>query len=287
VQLGITRKTLHEILVGALAPGTLVHDKTCTRVDQDASSVTASFEDGSTAEGALLVGADGLRSTRRGQIHGATEPRYAGYSVLRTLVPADEREPPLPRGVFRLFWGTGASFGMYHVGPGVVYIFGWKQGPEGVHVPPGQRKQELLDRHRDWAPEVVALIERSEEDSIQQTDIYDRPPVFPWGEGRVTLAGDAAHAMTFNMGQGACQGIEDSAVLARAVARHGEEPQALRAYEEERRNTARKLAQMSYRVGRLSVMPNRLGCAIRNRLMRMSSVFVNAAAKRAAAGKRR
>jgi 2-polyprenyl-6-methoxyphenol hydroxylase-like FAD-dependent oxidoreductase len=283
VQIGITRRALHEILVEALEPRTLVHDKLCTGVDQDESSVVASFEDGSTAEGSLLVGADGLRSTLRDQVHGEEEPSYAGYSVLRALVPAEEADPPLPHGVFRLFWGTGASFGMYHVGPGVIYIFGWQKSSEGEHVPPGQRKQALLDRHGDWAPEVVALIERADEDSIQQTPIYDRDPAFPWGDGRVTLAGDAAHPMTFNMGQGACQGIEDSAVLARAIARDGEEPQALRSYEEERRRTARRMTLMSRRVGGLSVLPNRVGCAARNMAMRIASVAVRVSGKRASA----
>ena len=284
VQIGITRRALHEILVGALEPGTLLHEKTFTGVDQDDASVTASFEDGSTAQGSLLIGADGLRSTLRDQMHGEAEPSYAGYSALRALVPAEEADPPLPRGVFRLFWGTGASFGMYHTGPGVIYIFGWQKGPESEHLSPGQRKQALLDRYRDWAPEVVALIERAEEDMIQQTGIYDRPPRFPWGDGRVTLAGDAAHAMTFNMGQGACQGIEDSAVLAQVVTRDGEEPQALRAYEEERRKTARRMTLMSRRVGGLSVLPNRVGCAARNVAMRVASVFVRVSGKRTSAG---
>ena len=275
VQLGVTRKSLHEVLLRAAGGDALVPAKTCTRFDEDESSVSASFDDGTSARGELLIGADGLRSVVRAQLHGEAPPRYAGFSVLRSVVPADEPDPPLPPGVVRLFWGPGASFGMYHVGPGIVYIFGWQKGPEGEHVERGRRKQEWLDRYRDWSPEINALIERTEEESIHQTDIYDRPPVERWGAGRVTLAGDAAHAMTFNMGQGACQGFEDTAVLIQALTEHGETTEGLRAYEDGRKARADQYTKASARASNLSVMVNPLGWRLRNLVLRGASKRVS------------
>jgi 2-polyprenyl-6-methoxyphenol hydroxylase-like FAD-dependent oxidoreductase len=267
VQLGVTRKALHRILVDALPAATLVSGKTCTAFTDREGSVEATFDDGTTAEADVLVGADGLRSAIREQIHGKEPPRYAGFSVLRTVVPV-ESDAPLPAGVFRHFWGRRGSLGMYHVGPGLVYVFQWQLGPEGEHVPRGRRKAEWLARCAGWATEAAALVERAEEDAIHQTDIYDRRPPDFWGRGRATLAGDAAHAMTFNMGQGACQGMEDAAVLARRIATEGATPGALQSYEDDRRVRAIKFTRASSRIAKLSVMTNPLGCKMRNLVLR-------------------
>lgn len=272
-QVGITRKALHQILVEALPAGALLSGRTCVRFEQDDESATAIFEDGRAQNAELLIGADGLRSVVRAQLHGDEPPRYAGFSVMRTVVTVGA-ESPLPPGVFRLFWGRGASFGMYFVGPTLVYIFGWSKTPEDVHVPRGERRQALLERFRSWSPEIGELLERSDEDSIYQTDICDRRPVGVWGAGRVTLAGDAAHPMTFNMGQGACQGLEDAAALARSVGSEGETPAALRAYEAARGRRAAEFTRQSSRAARLSVMGNPLACAVRNRLLRRAGKMI-------------
>jgi 2-polyprenyl-6-methoxyphenol hydroxylase-like FAD-dependent oxidoreductase len=267
LQLGVTRKALHEILVGSLGADALVPGKNCTGFEEEDSAVTARFEDGTSETRALLIGADGLRSVVRAQLHGDQPPRYAGFSVLRVLVPAPD-EKLVPTGVFRLLWGRGACFGLYHVAPGTVYTFGWKKGPEGEHIPRGQRKDALREMFRGWAPETQALIEASEEENIHQTDINDRPPRSDWGTGRVSLAGDAAHAMTFNVGQGACQGLEDSVYLARAVGAHGETPEALRAYESERADRTKDFTKMSARAARLSLIENRVLFGLRQRILR-------------------
>ncbi len=107
-----------------------------------------------------------------------------------------------------------------------------------------------------------------DEDGIHQTDIYDRPPAERWGEGRVTLAGDAAHPMTFNMGQGACQGIEDVLVLARCLAQDSDVPAALRRYEEERIPRTAKFANDSARVARMSLVDGAVKFRLRNVALR-------------------
>jgi 2-polyprenyl-6-methoxyphenol hydroxylase-like FAD-dependent oxidoreductase len=108
-----------------------------------------------------------------------------------------------------------------------------------------------------------------EEAAIHQTDIYDRLPVERWGEGRVSLVGDAAHPMTFNMGQGACQGLEDVAVLMRAVANHGEVPAAFRTYEDERKKRVATFTQQSARIADVSVLDHPIGWRVRNLLFRI------------------
>jgi 2-polyprenyl-6-methoxyphenol hydroxylase-like FAD-dependent oxidoreductase len=262
-QFGVTRKALHELLVDALPTEAVVCGKTCLGYEQDESAATALFEDGTSARSDVVVGADGLRSTTRAQTLGEEPPRYAGFSVVRCLVPVSG-DDPLPRGVFRMLWGRGACMGMYHVAPGVVYPFGWWPSPEGEHVEHGSRKEALRERFGDWSPEVPALIEGMREEEIHQTDIYDRPPADRWGEGRVTLAGDAAHPMTFNMGQGACQGIEDALVLARCLATEHDVPVALRRYAQERIPRTTKFTEDSARVARMSLVGGAIKYRLRN-----------------------
>jgi 2-polyprenyl-6-methoxyphenol hydroxylase-like FAD-dependent oxidoreductase len=262
-QFGVTRKALHELLVDALPAEAIVCRKTCVGYEQDDDSATALFEDGTSVRSDVLVGADGLRSTIRAQSLGEERPRYAGFSVVRCLVPVDG-DDPLPRGVFRMLWGRGACMGMYHVAPGVVYPFGWWPGEEGAHVERGTRKAELLERFADWSPEVPALINGMQEEDIHQTDIHDRPAAERWGEERVTLAGDAAHPMTFNMGQGACQGIEDVLALARCLATDSDVPSALRSYEAERIPRTTKFTNDSARVARMSLVDGAIKFRLRN-----------------------
>lgn len=253
LQFGITRRALHELLLGALPPDALVPDKTCTGYELHEDNTTVLFADGTSFTADGLIGADGLRSIVRAQTLGEEPPRYAGFSVLRCLVPVSG-DDPLPRGVFRLFWGPATCIGMYHVATDLVYTFGWWPGPEGAHVERGARKQALLNRFSGWSREVGELIAGMQEDDIHQTDIYDRPPASQWGNGRVTLAGDAAHPMTFNMGQGACQGMEDAVALAQSLAKFPDVPAGLRAYESERTHRSARITAMSARVARMSLM---------------------------------
>ena len=131
------------MLADALPADALVSDKTCTSYELQENAASAIFADGTSFTADALIGADGLRSVVRTQTLGRESPSYAGFSVLRCLVPVSG-DDPLPRGVFRLFWGPGACIGMYHVATDLVYTFGWWPSPEGAHVEHGARKQALL-----------------------------------------------------------------------------------------------------------------------------------------------
>jgi 2-polyprenyl-6-methoxyphenol hydroxylase-like FAD-dependent oxidoreductase len=101
-----------------------------------------------------------------------------------------------------------------------------------------------------WHRTVGELIEATVEDAILRTDIYDREPLDEhWGEGRVTLLGDAAHPMTPNLGQGAGQAMEDAVVLARCLREGGAIADSLRCYGRLRCDRAAMVVRRSRRVG--------------------------------------
>ena len=263
--IGITRPRLHDVLTAALDDEALQLGCECTGFEEDADGVVARFANGREERGDVLIGADGIRSIVRAQLHGAREPRYSGYTAWRAVLPfSHELAPP---GLFRLHWGRGARFVFYHVGDGELYWLAMAKAPQGEQDPEGGAKPVVQARYRDFVDPVAAILEATPEDRIFRTDIIDREPIQAWGEGRVTLLGDAAHPMTPNQAQGACQAVEDALVLAKTLEGADDTAAALRSYEEQRIERTSAFVTMSHRVGSWSLMENPVAVAVRDRAL--------------------
>jgi 2-polyprenyl-6-methoxyphenol hydroxylase-like FAD-dependent oxidoreductase len=260
----LTRERLYRMLSDAVDEGVVTYDVRCTGFTQDAEGVTARFENGADARGDVLIGADGINSTVRATMFGSSPPRYAGYTAWRGLVPFEhERAPPQ---VFQQIWGPGSRFALYHVGDDRLYWIAVANAPKREPAPPGGPKADLLERFRGWMEPVEAIIAATDEAAIQRMDIEDRDPADRWGDGRVTLVGDAIHPMTFNVGQGACQAIEDSVALARALQAGGDRPAALRSYEAERKKRTAGMMSLARRIGRMAQWERPFACAVRDQI---------------------
>jgi len=256
------RAELHGVLLQALGSEGVRQGAQCLGFEQDDQSVAAIFADGRRVHGDLLIGADGLRSVIRAQLHGEQAPRYAGYTAWRAVVPFD-RARVLPGET----WGAGARFGQVPLSDDRVYWFATKNTPAGERSPDGE-KAELLRRFRGWHTPIEALIEATPANDILRHDIYDRPPLQRWGTGRVTLLGDAAHPMTPNLGQGACQAIEDAVALMKQLSVGGDVAGALRAYEAQRIERTAWIVAQSRRIGAVGQWQNPLGVAVRDMLIK-------------------
>jgi 2-polyprenyl-6-methoxyphenol hydroxylase-like FAD-dependent oxidoreductase len=108
---------------------------------------------------------------------------------------------------------------------------------------PAGRAGYMRDAFAGFAPQVRELIEATDPASIVQSRIRDRDPIDTWGSGRITLLGDAIHPSTPDVGQGACQAMEDAVVLAARLADAPDAVAGLRAYEEQRRRRAASNAE--------------------------------------------
>jgi 2-polyprenyl-6-methoxyphenol hydroxylase-like FAD-dependent oxidoreductase len=267
----ISRPDLHRVLTNALGEGALTVGANFTGFTQDGDGVSATFEDGHEGRADFLIGADGINSATRAQLRGRQKPVYAGYTAWRGV--AEITDEAAPKGVFTLYWGRGLRFGYYHVGGERIYWFGIANAPEGGQDGPGGRKQDILDRFGAWMHPIRRLVEAADEAVIQRTDIADRDPIESWGEGRVTLLGDAAHPMTFNVGQGACQTIEDGVLLGKLLAANGDVVGSLASYEAARRERTGPMVLFARRLGRLGRWENPVACFGRDRLMRLMLRF--------------
>ena len=125
---------------------------------------------------------------------------------------------------------------------------------------------EVLEWFREWHAPIPEVIKATESSAILRNDIVDRKPVKRWGQDRVTLLGDAAHPTTPNLGQGACQAMEDAVVLASCLRTASDVPAALRSYEAMRMARTANITNQSWRIGKICQWENPLACWLRNKL---------------------
>jgi len=259
------RAHLHECLYAGLPPGTVRLAARIAALEADGDRVRAETDDGQVLVADLLVGADGIRSTVRTRFFGAGEPAYLGYRSHRFVVPnRDGLEH------FTEFLGRGKRIGLVPIGEGRLYVWTTFNSPRDSRAWALASIDALRALFAEFTdPRVTgAFAALTSIDDVVCTDIEEvRQP--SWVRGRVALLGDAAHALTPNMGQGAGMAMEDAAVLAAelaAASRGGAAvPVALAAYAARRRPRVDTIASLSRRIGEEGQLTGALACWLRNR----------------------
>lgn len=244
---GIHRGKLQEILLNALGEESVQTGIEVSKIEEQGEIVRVELPDGSSQEADLLVGADGIHSNVRMHLWGDSPKRYAGFSAWRGVCPTPKAMPAPCVEV----WGNGQVFGMFPMGENETYWFGTKRSPAG-QKDEGDPRDELLERFRLLPEPVSTLIRSTPPEHLLRNDVYDRPTRFPWGRGRITLLGDAAHPMTPSMGQGGCQAIEDAIVLAHVLDESSDMISNLRTYEGRRHRRTKTFVSHSALFSKLS-----------------------------------
>ena len=191
--------------------------------------------------------------------------RYAGYTAWRAVVNFAEGKNL----ILGETWGRGRRFGIVPMAGGRVYWFATKNSPPEQRDPAGRTKEVLTELFRGWHEPIDALIAAAREDLILRNDIYDITPLPRFVQAKAALLGDAAHAMTPNLGQGACQAIEDAVVLAACLTKAECVEPALLEYERRRMPRTEQILVQSRRFGAVAQLQNPALCWLRDSFMRM------------------
>ncbi len=238
------RGDLHAVLLDAIRrakPDAIHLNSKCIGVSQDDNGVTLAFEDAAAARADIAVGADGVQSRVRAALFGADRPEFTGIVAWRGLIPRDQVPAGVKLDVGTNWVGPGGHVVHYPVRGGSLLNFvgllerdDWRVESWTVQG----TKDEFANDFRNWNPLIHDCIRRV--DVPYKWALFARPPMPTWTKGRVTLLGDACHAMLPMLAQGAVMALEDGLVLARSVEKHGVLPQALSAYEAARRERANR-----------------------------------------------
>jgi 2-polyprenyl-6-methoxyphenol hydroxylase-like FAD-dependent oxidoreductase len=260
----VHRADLQAALARRFGPEGLCLDAEVSGFEQDEHGVRVAIRDGSEVDADLLVGADGLRSSVRRKLLRDGDPVYLGSTIWRGTVRANGL--PIPQGSGINWIGPGAEFLAFQMRGDRIYWAGVTKEPRGDQAGQGHHKADLMERFGKWSEPVPDFIEATDESTILRNDMYDRPPARRWSSGRVTLVGDAAHPMTPNAGQGACQALEDATALGDSLRQTSDPVAACALYERRRLRRANWVVSLSRQATRGVQIEGRLLCAIRDNI---------------------
>jgi 2-polyprenyl-6-methoxyphenol hydroxylase-like FAD-dependent oxidoreductase len=257
------RADLHEVLLKGAADVPIALGVTVDRLEPADGHVDVRRSDGREARYRLVIGADGLRSRVRELVFGDERVRYAGYTCWRFVARS-----PLERVELREMWGRGQRFGLVPVGGGRVYGFAVANAPRGEPDPEEGRLARLRERFAGFGGDVPAILASLDASDAPIHNDLEELAEGPWHDGRVLLVGDAAHALTPNMGQGAAMALEDAAVLVELL-REGCPAGELGARLHARRaDRVRWVQRQSRRIGSIGQLEAAWACRLRNAVLR-------------------
>lgn len=264
----VHRAQLQKVLAQHLHVGTLQLGKRIVQVEQSGAGVTVHLEDGTTEGGNALIAADGIHSTIRNYIVPDVMLRYSGYTCWRAVIDA----PPntYMSGVFTETWGANGRIGIVPLTNNQLYWFACVNAPFRSEKMNDYTTEELLHHFQDYHFPIPELLKWTNNERLFQNDVIDLKPMQHFAFDNILLIGDAAHAMTPNMGQGASQAIEDALVLRQAVNNEQSIEKAFISFEQERLPKTTTIVNGSWRVGQAAQMDKNLPISIRNAVMRMT-----------------
>ncbi|TGD59507.1 FAD-dependent monooxygenase [Flavobacterium humi] len=226
------------------------------------------FEDGSTLKSSFVIGADGIKSVVREQLFPKSTIRSANQKCWRGIC-----EIQLPQKYHHQAieaWGKGKRFGFSKISDTKVYWFAVVNSKKDQ-----TEETDLASLFGEFHSDMLDLILATPKEQIIVNDIIDLKPISKWQDGNSCLLGDAAHATTPNLGQGACQAVEDAYVLGKLLAQGMPFEQGCKEYEKIRVKKAHSIVNTSWALGKMAHFENSAGIWLRNSLVKNIPLSVN------------
>jgi 2-polyprenyl-6-methoxyphenol hydroxylase-like FAD-dependent oxidoreductase len=265
----ITREALQKVLYNARGREKVILAKNFLGFEQGKDTVIAHFEDGSSDEGDVLIGADGLYSAVRSQLFNDGTPRYAGYNMWLGMTQFGGGL--VPRELTFESWGKGGRFGAIHTTGGEMFWYFARTERRPLSDADEVCKFSLLSYVQRWHSPVWDIISSTPEHRIVRQGAFYRNPLKSWSKGHVTLVGDAARPIVASIGQGGGAAIEDAVSLADALQSVPNVWAALRSYQAARVERARYIMREARRLDTITQVNNPVTRWLRDNMMKALS----------------
>ncbi len=261
----IHRSDLHQILVNHFK-GVIELGKTMSDLTIQDNQGVISFEDGNTYSFDLVIGADGIHSKVREALFGSTPYRYAKQvcwrGIAKTTTMTDYNHS------LNELWGNGKRFGFVRIKDDSIYWFALDQYKSDYVEE--FKNTSIKHLFSNFHPVAKTLIDSTPETQIIKNSIVDFEPLKMWYHKNICLVGDAAHATTPNMGQGACQAIESSYVLSDCISKYNSLEDAFKNYQTIRKEKATMVIKQSWQLGQVAQWKHPIAIWLRNVLLKMT-----------------
>jgi 2-polyprenyl-6-methoxyphenol hydroxylase-like FAD-dependent oxidoreductase len=269
----IHRGALQQELLKQNTGNTIVTNKTVVDCFQNDDSVRLLFSDGTTHLTDYVIVADGIHSPIRQKLVPGSVPRYSGYTCWRGItdrLPGSATGPgPDLDMESSETWGRKGRFGIVPLAGNKLYWFAVVNAEKNDPLMQQVTTEWLLNHFAGYHSPIPEILQQTKNEQLIWSDISDLEPIAGYAYGRLLLIGDAAHATTPNMGQGACQAIEDAYVLSQELRKNEDPVKAFIAFEKRRLGRTHWIVNSSATLGRVAQTENRLLIAVRNTLMQL------------------
>lgn len=261
----IHRAKLHEVLLSQISPENIITGKRSISMSKTSEGIQIIMEDGSTLQTNYLIVAEGIHSPLRNAITSDFPVRYSGYTCWRGIT----NNTDLNITETSETWGKEGRFGIVPLANNQIYWFACKnsiaQNPEFKNY----TLDDLANNFKEYHQPIAKIINATSPEEVIWGDICDVKPLRKFAYGNVVLIGDAAHATTPNMGQGACMAIEDAVILANCLLKNSIVAEAFKSFEKRRMIRTQKIVSDSWRLGKVAQVENGLLTALRNMAFRL------------------
>jgi 2-polyprenyl-6-methoxyphenol hydroxylase-like FAD-dependent oxidoreductase len=258
--LAIHRADLHRILLQEVGEENVIFRKKLSLLRHNSTTTHLLFEDGTAIDHRVVIGADGVNSRVRDFVATPMRPRPTNQmcwrGVLEYALPSDVQNQSYEA------WHNGMRFGYVQINSREVYWYFVCLNEHRIMT------ETIAESLLNFFPLAKKIVELTSHSNIFQSALADIKPFKNWSRGNSCLIGDAAHATTPNLGQGACQAIEDAYLLGNLLIKHSNQT-ALQLFPKLRQNRVNSIVNTSRQIGWISHWQHATAQTLRNASMRL------------------
>jgi 2-polyprenyl-6-methoxyphenol hydroxylase-like FAD-dependent oxidoreductase len=267
--IAIHRGTLQQILIDKLKSTEINFDHKLISIVENTNGYFLKFQNGEQIQSSTVLGADGLKSIVRQNIFPNNSIRNANQICWRGITEC--KLPIKFRNELNEAWGKAERFGFVQIAENKVYWYALKSFKKNANEFSINNIEQYF---ADYNLVIKDIIKSTKKEHINTAEISDLKPTNIWFKENVCLIGDSAHATTPNMGQGACQAIEDAFVLSECLHKY-EITKAFSEYQKLRLPKAHQVVKASWLVGKMAHQKNPILIGLRNQMLRLTPTSVN------------